>query len=156
MKKWVGLIISILVLIIGIIMFGAARSEISSNYWYTWRPPYTSYEAEVLLIKGIGLALIIIGIALGILLGVSIVYTNKHIQDIDPLTQKGGTIRYTNCTNCGLTVAADISVCPRCNSTIKSNSSYNIKSNSIRICMKCGNPINNGELFCTKCGQKID
>lgn len=153
MKKWVGFISSIVVLVIGIIFFGAAQLEIASSYGYTWRAPYTSYEAKVLLIKWIGLAFIIIGIGLGILLGISIAYTNKHIQDIDRLAQKGGTIR---CTNCGLTVAADVSVCPRCNSAIKSNAPYNIKSNSIRICKKCGNSINNGELFCTKCGQKID
>lgn len=153
MKKKVGWIIGTIETIIGFVCFLVAQMEISSNSRYTWRKPYTSYEAQVLMTKWIGIAFLVSGI---IWLGLKVYqvrYTEKHVQEMNPVVKKGGIAK---CLNCGLALTADAESCPRCGKTVKKISDNSANSfGHTCFCSKCGNLITTNELFCPKCGQKI-
>ena len=153
MKGKFGWIVGTIETIVGFTCFMVAQMEISSNSRYTWSRPYTSYEAQVLMTKWVGIALLISGI---VWLGLKVYqtrYINSHVQEMDQVVRKGGTIR---CSNCGINLTADIERCPRCRTAVKEvpNISTN-RSHTICFCSKCGNSINTNDAFCTKCGQKI-
>lgn len=153
MKGKIGWIIGTIETIIGFACFFVAQMEISSNSRYTWRKPYSSHEAQVLMTKWIGIAFLISGI---VWLGLKIYqarYTNKHTQEMNPVVKNGGT---TKCLNCGLALTAGAESCPRCGNAVKEisgNSNYG--SERTCFCGKCGNSIRADEQFCSKCGQKI-
>lgn len=149
MKKKIGWIIGFAESIVGFALFIAAQSEISANSWYTWRPPYTSYEAEVIMMKWIGLALLISGVVWIGLKFYQIKFINKHTEDINQVTEKGGAIK---CAGCGLEVAASVKTCPRCGKTIATNGA---EENKGSFCGKCGNQVGKGQTYCPKCGNKI-
>lgn len=153
MKRKIGWIIGTIETIIGFVCFFVAQMEISSNSRYTWQKPYTSYEAQVVMTKWIGIIFLISGIAW---LGLKVYqtrYTDKHTQEINPVVKKGGT---TKCLNCGLVLTADAKSCPRCGKTVEEMSSKSDnRSESTFFCSKCGNSIKTNETICPKCGQKI-
>lgn len=139
--------------IIGFALFWSAQMEISSNARYTWRRPYTSYEAQVIMIKWIGIILLASGIIWLCLKMFQLKYTNTHTQEITPVIEKGGII---TCPNCGLTLSADVENCPRCGSTTKTKKSLNTtEKNVVHFCSNCGAKVNLTEVFCSNCGQKI-
>ena len=153
MKGKIGWIIGAIEVIIGFAFFLVAQMEISSDSRYTWTKPYTSYEAQVLMIKWIGIVFLIGGICWLALKVYQARYTDKHTQEMNPVVKKGGT---TKCLNCGLTLIANAVSCPRCGKTVKKISSN--ATNSFErtcFCSKCGNLVKQNELFCPKCGQKI-
>ena len=115
MKGKIGWIIGTLETIVGFVFFLNARIEISSNSWYTWRQPYSSYEAQVLMVEYIGIILLVCGIVDLAFKVYHTRYTNKHIQEIDQVVKNGGIIK---CSNCGLTLAANVENCPRCGQKI--------------------------------------
>lgn len=118
MKEKMGWIVGLIEVFAGFAFFVVAQTEISSNSRYTWRRPYTDYEQQVIMTKWIGLILLIVGITgLGIRV-YKTMYTNKHTQEINEITKLGGTV---NCQKCGLTVAQNVSVCPRCGTEITKN-----------------------------------
>ena len=118
MKKNTGLgwTIAVIVEIIGLILFITAKTEIAGDSYYTWTPPYTPYEARVLITKWIGLGLLIAGIVWEVLKVFQIRYTNNHTQEIDQVVKRGGI---TICVSCGLTLTADAVKCPRCGREIR-------------------------------------
>ncbi|MDE7424357.1 MAG: zinc ribbon domain-containing protein [Lachnospiraceae bacterium] len=153
MKKCIGWIIGTLETLMGFFMFIVAKAEISSNSSYTWSRPYTSYEAQVIITKWVGIMLLVSGV---IWIGQKLyqaIYTNKHIQDINQLTQRGGAIK---CASCGLGISASVDICPRCGKVVEKGNTNNMKHGVIRFCGKCGSQINMGESFCSKCGNKIN
>lgn len=153
MKRTIGWIIGTIVTIIGFLCFFVAQMEISSNSRYSWTKPYTSYEALVLRTKWGGILFLILGILWLVLMVYQAKYTDKHIQEINPVLKKGGIRK---CLNCGLDLTADAESCPRCGETVKEISSNFANSfESICFCSKCGNSIKAKELFCPRCGQKI-
>lgn len=151
MKKVIGWVISLFELVVGLVLFVMAQSEISTNSWYTWRQPYTSYEAQVIMMKWIGIILLISGIIWIALLLFRVIYTNKHTQDITVLTQKGGSLQ---CVNCGLAVAANLSICPRCGKSVRNAVTNESQADSIHFCPRCGSQINNHDSSCPKCGNQ--
>lgn len=140
--------------IIGFGLFFAAQMEISSNSRYTWRKPYTSYEAQVIMMKWLGIILLVSGIIWLCLKVLQIKYTNTHTQEITPVIERGGVIK---CSNCGLTLSADVENCPKCGNAVNVNkSNINAVENiKVHFCSKCGNKVNPNEAFCSNCGQKI-
>lgn len=139
---------------IGFVLFVVAQMEISSNSRYTWRKPYTSYEAQVVMTKWIGIILLISGIVWLLLKIYQLRYTNTHTQEITPLSENGGSVK---CPNCGLSLSADVKTCPRCGAvTTDEAQSYTQQNSSVsNFCSNCGNKVNANERFCPKCGQKI-
>ena len=112
----IGWIFTILETMIGLVLFLSARLEIASASWYSWTPPYTEYEAKILTINWIGLILLISGLLSVCVRIFKIAYTKKHVQDINSITQKNGTL---TCAHCGLNVTADVQTCPRCGKPIE-------------------------------------
>jgi len=86
---------------------------------YTWKPPYSDYEIQVLIIKGIGDIFVTIAvvdlIAFVVLTWYKNYYKDKHIQDIHT-DHSGAEITY--CPNCGLQITSSIEKCPRCGKEI--------------------------------------
>lgn len=155
MKKGIGWVLGLVDLFIGIIMLAIALTEIDNSPWYyTWRPPYTSYELGLIMLKWAGILFILSGVIWIVVKLFQSSYTSRHTQDINPLTQNGGTVK---CTNCGLQIAANVKVCPRCG---QSTGTYcgvaPQKREGAQFCEKCGNPVNPGASFCTKCGNRIN
>lgn len=144
-------ILGIFEIIIGFVLFFSAQMEISNNSWYTWCKPYSSHEMQVIMMKWIGIILLISGVVWICLKLYQTRYTNIHTQDITQMTKKGGVIK---CSNCGLTLSADVENCPRCGNIIKANNDTTEK-NITYFCSKCGNKVNANETFCSRCGQKI-
>lgn len=153
MKKGIGWVVSLGLTMIGFVVFIVSQTEISNNTSYTWRPPYTTYETQVVITKWVGILILISGICWFALLLFQAMYTNKHTQDITELTSKGGAVK---CQSCGLSIAANISVCPRCGQLIGNNAVGNEQIASNSFCAKCGNKVNSEESFCPKCGSKIN
>lgn len=151
MKRYIGWILGSVELVVGFILFVFAQIEIYGNSRYTWERPYTEYEAQVIITRWIGIVLLIWGIATIILKLIQTVYVNNHTQDINPLTQNGGAIR---CANCGLSLAANVKICPRCGQP--PSSFYVNPMERDRFCPACGYKINAGQRFCQKCGRKVD
>lgn len=115
MKEKIGWIVGLIEVLVGFVFFCIAQAEISSNSRYTWRRPYTDYEQQVIMTKWIGLLLLVVGIiGLGIRL-YKTMYVNKHTEDINEISKLGGTVK---CRKCGLIVAQNTSVCPRCGAEI--------------------------------------
>lgn len=140
--------------VIGFALFLTAQLEISGNPWYTWHRPYSSYEAQIIMMKWIGIILLISGISILGLKLYQLRYTSTHTQEITPVTKRGGSI---TCPGCGLTLSANIATCPRCGKAVqavpsKSNAEQN---GTLRFCSNCGNQVNTNGPFCPKCGQKI-
>lgn len=154
MKGKFGWIFGALDTVVGFILLVAAQMEISSNPWYTWRKPYTSYEAQVLMVKWVGILLIVCGL---IWLGLKVYqtrYTSNHIQEINPITKTGGAIQ---CPNCGLTLSAGVGQCPRCGNPVNA---HKLPSNPVQgapshYCSNCGSQVGESQSFCAKCGHKI-
>ena len=111
MKGKFGWIIGTIETIIGFIFFIISQVEVSSNSGYTWSKPYSTYEAQVIMLKWIGIILFISGIFWFILNLCQSSYTNKHTQEVNKITKKGGVLK---CSNCGLTFTASTKQCPRC------------------------------------------
>lgn len=152
MKKGIGWIIGTFEVIIGFFMFIVAQAEISNNLSYSWRRPYTSYEAQVILTKWIGIILLFSGVIWIVQKLYQVMYTKKHIQEINQLTQRRNSVK---CANCELEISESVNICPRCGEVVKKNNFNNIKYDGIHFCGKCGNQISLSESFCTKCGNKI-
>ena len=153
MKKKIGWILGTIETIIGFAFFVAAQSEISSNSWYTFKKPYTEFEAQVIMTKWIGIAFLVSGIIWLALKVFQARYMDKHIQEMNSVITKGGL---TKCLNCGLALTADAETCPRCGKAVKEAViSFVSHSEGTCFCSKCGRAIASNEQFCPKCGQKI-
>lgn len=173
MKKGIGLIFGYLFILIGGVLFGIAQFEINNNSRYTFTPPYTSYEAEIIITKMGGVILLFIGITWVALLIFKMKYTNSHVEEINSLS-KNNTLC---CNKCGIRLIENLDVCPRCgekfnNSAIKSDVNMNLnnmsqvniasevamlnqKEEKIIFCNKCGNKMNDTSMFCNQCGAKV-
>lgn len=149
MKNKLGWIIGIFECIIGFLMFIIAQAEIVTNTDYTWSRPYTQFEAQIILIKWLGIILILSGIIWMALKIYQIVYADKYIKDVTPLMREGGTVK---CSNCGLVISANMKVCPRCKIQVRDEK--RVENNYI-FCSKCGFRIVKGTKFCSKCGNKV-
>ena len=106
MKKGIGFFIGLITTIIGLVMTIMARIQISSHSRYTWRPPYTQFEADVLTTQWFGIALLIIGILVLFILIVSSIYQSKNIKDIS------GNMGFKNCPFCNCKITLNTKVCP--------------------------------------------
>ncbi len=113
MKKLYG-IMGAISSIIGFIFTISAQIVIESNTRYTWSRPYTQFEAQTLLVKWIGLAMLISGLIDIALIVISKVYTDKNIKDTN--IQRFADI---TCPHCGLRVSKSTNVCPKCKKSIK-------------------------------------
>lgn len=143
MKKGLGTIVSFVLLFAGIIIASSAQYQISNDPW-SWLETNETYEMQ----RIIGIVFIIIG-ALGT---IKTIYTNRHVKDVNVLTKKGGTM---NCPNCNLTLAANVTVCPRCGESLREGTvRKSAVENTTYICGKCGSRINIGVQYCPKCGEK--
>lgn len=99
--------------ILGFILYLSARTTINANSRYTWSPPYTSYETEILTMKWIGIILLICGIIDLLLLVASQIYMNQNVQTLD-----NQLYQVTKCSNCGLQVRKTAVSCPRCKTNL--------------------------------------
>lgn len=117
-SKWMGKvawIVDIIFVVIGFVLFATAQAEIASNSHYTWTSPYTSYEAEVLRAKYMGIILLVVGLP-----GLARkLYDKKMLEktrkECAQYYLRGG---FVVCSNCGLTVLGEAEVCPCCNEKI--------------------------------------
>lgn len=100
--------------IIGLACFIAAQVEINTNHYYTWTRPYTSYEAQVIITRIVGIGLLISGIIDLVLVFASIIYTHSTVQDIN--CQK---MISTPCPTCGIQLGTAVNICPRCKTRIR-------------------------------------
>lgn len=118
MKKQIRWIIACIDIAIGLFFYISAKNEMASSWMLTFRPPYTFYELVVILVKWAGILCIISGI-IGIAWEVyHTKFVNIHIQDVDKVSQSGGTNR---CEKCGLMLAASCEKCPRCGTYVRKN-----------------------------------
>lgn len=113
MKKIIGFIIGALMTFIGLVNVIIANIEISTARGYTFRPPYTEYEAGVIITKYIGIGLLIIGIIILLLMIVSQIYYSKNVQDISGTGN--GRVNFISCPVCGCKTTMDSEYCPKCN-----------------------------------------
>jgi hypothetical protein len=113
MKKF-KVIVGSIFSFVGFVCFVTAQSVISGNHRYSWRPPYTTYEAQILMAKWIGLILLLCGILDLAMVVFSHIYTQKTVQD--PTSNQ---VTMLKCPSCGLSVKNTTEVCPRCNTKIK-------------------------------------
>lgn len=118
LKDVVAWILNVYVIAFGFSLFQSAQSEISSNPWYTWRRPYSSYEQEVITTRWIGLVLLIAGLIFLLFRLFMTMYNNRHIEEATPMARKDGTIK---CSVCGLELVANTKTCPRCSTVVKEN-----------------------------------
>ena len=112
MKKIIGICGGISS-IIGFVLYISAQIVISSNTRYTWRPPYTEFEAQHIAIKTIGIILLIAGLIDLSMLLISKFYVSKTQKD--PTSNEVTTIR---CPVCGLSVQKTTTTCPNCKTKI--------------------------------------
>ena len=145
-------ILSALEIVIGLVLFLSAQVEISSNPWYSWRRPYTPYEAQIILVKWIGIFLVISGIVWLCLKIYQLRYTDAHTQEISPTEGKGGIVK---CSNCGLTLSSAAESCPRCGNAMINTNTNIAEKNVVQFCGKCGSKLSPSEMYCPNCGQKI-
>lgn len=110
MKQKVKLILGALSSLAGLIMCIIVQAEIEAHrYFYTFRPPYTPYEARVMIFKCIGWCLLICGlIDLGVAVA-SCVYASKHTKEIH-----GGHAEFVTCPKCLCKATRNAEKCPRC------------------------------------------
>lgn len=109
MKK-VICVIGIICVVVGFVMLLSANLEIASNSRYTWDKPYTSYEAQILMVKNLGILLLISGVIDVILTIISTAYTSRTIQD-----SKGTPSEFIVCPQCHCKTLKGIELCPNCN-----------------------------------------
>lgn len=115
MKKVIGWALGIIELVLGLILYINQKVEISNNWLYSWTPPYTDYEAKVIFLKWVGILLFLAGLLdFGIMIFRQI-HMNNHLQDTSEIMQKRGV---TICPGCGIMVATNAGVCPRCGSQL--------------------------------------
>lgn len=112
MKKF-KLIIGSIFSFLGFVFIVAAQSVISSSYRYTWRPPYSQFEAQTLILKWIGIFFLICGLLDLALVLFSKIYTQKTVQD--PTSNQTTTVK---CPSCGLIVRDTTKTCPKCGAAI--------------------------------------
>lgn len=144
--------ISLVMLIAGFIMWVTAQMEISSNARYTWQKPYSTYEAQIILIKWIGILFFICGLLdVGAAL-FKIIYTNKHTHEVSGIDRQGGV---TQCLKCGLAITGNVRRCPRCGTISNRAEASAATGNSARFCQYCGHALLPGGAFCAGCGRKI-
>ena len=171
MKKAIGWIVGLVFMASGVGCVTYARQIMARYYWYTWRPPYTEYAAQIVMIKAIGEIFLTVGIICLVLKVFQAWYVNKHTKEITPLVQRGGAVQ---CSNCGLTLSADVKNCPRCGSQVSVSSISNASransagvstnelpvrmaaGNTEHFCSNCGNKVSPSAVFCPDCGHKIE
>jgi len=120
------LIVGVIESVVGFVMWIAAQMTIAANSSYTWRKPYTDFETQTILIRTIGIVLLIWGLIDLALLFYRTRYLNKHVKPADKLTDKGGVVK---CAACGLTLAANVTACPRCGA-VRPNAPIQTKTES--------------------------
>ncbi|MCD7777863.1 MAG: hypothetical protein LUH47_05095 [Clostridiales bacterium] len=150
-------------LIFGFVIYNHASNM---QIWYT-----LSGHSEIAgVLKFLGVVCIISGIVFIFIPILKKIYTNKHVQDAAPHTEKGGFVK---CLNCGLTVTANTSVCPGCGHAVGYNKPNNIlpknrpafesalqnspmEMPAVGFCSSCGCKIESpDEYYCINCGNKI-
>lgn len=109
-------LLSIFFLCFGLVLliFSAAQMGSSTGRYYTWTPPYTDYEAAIIMTRVWGIVLIIIG-GLSILASViSHIHETKNVQEINP------SISHTVvCPTCGIKMDRSLTTCPKCKTILK-------------------------------------
>lgn len=144
--------IAVIMLISGFIMWIIATMEMEANTRYTWTKPYTSYEAQVIMVKWVGILFLVYGLLdIGLSL-FKIAYTNRHSQESSALTARGGA---TKCLQCGLAITGNVRRCPRCGNSTSNADLYSTGNMTSRFCQYCGQKLVPNGLFCTGCGKKI-
>lgn len=117
MKKIIGFIIGALMTLIGFMNIIIANIEMSTARGYTFRPPYTEYEAGVIITKYIGIGMLIIGIIILLLMIVSKIYYSKNVQDMSDVGN--GRVNFISCPVCNCKTTRDSEYCPKCNHKLK-------------------------------------
>jgi len=112
--KTLKLVLGSISCIAGLILFFMAEMEKSSSWGYTWRPPYSSYESQVLMCRWIGIALLVCGAIDLILCMISAKYTSDKIQDVNQ-------VYITKCPSCGIRLDSEVKICPKCRTSVKEN-----------------------------------
>ena len=110
--KSLKLVLGYISSIVGIVMIICARMEMGSNSRYTWTPPYTQYEAGVVVVQWIGIFLLFCGIIDVVVAIVAQKYTSDNIRDIDTHT-------VVKCPGCGISLDSETKVCPKCKKVLK-------------------------------------
>lgn len=103
----IGLFLSL----IGLIGSALVWSSISSDYIYTYTPPFTSHEMMMIFFLILFVAMFIVGIYF-----IVSVHNKKRNEDqLNRLTHTGNNVAQKDvCPKCGLNIAKGVSVCPRC------------------------------------------
>ena len=107
-------IIGVVCVVIGLILFASARGEMSSNSYYTFKPPYTSYEMGVLARLLLGVGLLASGIGDLIMAYISRKHESNNIQ-----TPYGSNGLFADCPKCGLKMSNTSTKCPKCGTKLK-------------------------------------
>lgn len=105
----------IFLLCFGFSLFMTATIKMENSEWYyTWKPPYSEYEASVIITKIWGIVLLIIGGLAELLCLLSKLYESKNIQDVNPITSN--TIK---CHVCGIKTDSTLTICPKCKTKLR-------------------------------------
>lgn len=117
MKKIVGFIIGALMAFIGLVNIIVANIQINTTRGYTFRPPYTEFEAGVITTKYIGIGILIAGIIIMILMIVSKIYYSKNVQDVS--SRGNSSVNFISCPACGCKTTDDSEYCMKCGNKLK-------------------------------------
>lgn len=94
-------ILGVIELIAGFCMYLYTKWEMATNTWYSWKTPYTEYEAKIMIIQLIGIVLLVFGfgnlISAAALKINRTVFADRHIRDVD-FSMTGALQR---CPRCG-------------------------------------------------------
>lgn len=117
MKKAIGYIIGAIMTFIGFINIIIANIQISTTRGYTFKPPYTEYEAGVIITKYIGIGMLVTGILILLLMIVSKIYYSRNVQDISDIGN--GKANFISCPVCNCKTTSDSEYCPKCNNKLR-------------------------------------
>ena len=112
-------ILGVIELIAGFCMYLYTKWEMATNTWYSWKTPYTEYEAKIMIIQLIGIVLLVFGfgnlISAAALKINRTVFADRHIRDVD-FSMTGALQR---CPRCGVTFLAGTEFCPNCGMAVR-------------------------------------
>lgn len=91
--------------VVGLIIIISVKAQMNQSWRYTWEPPYSSYEQQVLFIGFVGIMMLATGVV-GLF---SVWRQSKQDQEIE---QRTGGLK--SCPGCGLSISGYVKICPRC------------------------------------------
>ena len=118
MNRKTKAIVGIISLAVGLIIWMAALGEMADHPFYSFTPPYTQYEAGVILRKFLGIILVASGAVDLVMVAISRAHEDRNVRT--PYDAEGiGLSTYSKCPKCGLKIGNTTKVCPKCRTNLK-------------------------------------